>query len=106
MRYFPLEKVNNGPVLDVVVDRYFLRARKGQREEPFAAIQMTTPCRNGSVFDDLIRTDVVSFMKEISWCMRVESGSNLVLCDEVYSDTLRKPKNPMSMAAHNMSLSS
>ena len=37
---------------------------------------------------------------------RVVVGSNEVLCVDVYSDTLRKPKKAVRRAANNMSLSS
>ena len=36
----------------------------------------------------------------------VVSGSNFVLCVDVYSDTLRNPKNAVSMAAQSKVLSS
>ena len=37
--------------------------------------------------------------------IRVTSGLNLVLCDAVYSETLKNPKNATRIAAHNIILS-
>ena len=72
----------------------------------FDANLMVVPWRKGSVFDVLIATVamfLVMFMSDIS---KVEDVSYFVLWDDVYSDTLRKPKKAVVMAAHNMSLSS
>ena len=81
-------------------------AATGQSHVLLVARRIRTPCRNGSVLEALIIKCAVESSKSKSWKRRVQEGSNFVLCDAVYSDTRRKPKNAVVMAAHNMTLSS
>ena len=81
-------------------------AASGQRNVPFAASLTVKPCRKGSVLDALILIDTTSPEMATSEHSSVVSGSNLVLQDDVYSDTLRNPKKAVVKVAHSMSLSS
>ena len=65
-----------------------------------------TPWRKGSVFDSLMRRRAEVWRKDRSWNSRVDSRSKAVFRDAVYSETRRKPKNAVVIAAHNMILSS
>ena len=72
----------------------------------FAARRIVIPWRNGSVFEALISMWAMSSARFMLSKRRVTEGSNFVLCVEVYSDTRRKPKKAVVIAAQIMSLSS
>ena len=106
VRNFLLAYVKSGPSWVGCVRKYRCRAVTGQRSVSFDANLMVVPWRNGSVFDILIAMLAMSLPMLMSVISKVEDGSYFVLCDDVYSDTLRNPKNAVVMAAHSMSLSS
>ena len=86
--------------------RYSRRAFIGQRGELLAARPIVIPCRKGSVLEALMLILAMLCSRDKSSYNKVDCGSYLVLCVDVYSDTLRKPKNAVVMAAQNISLSS
>ena len=101
-----LENVNRGPVF-VGCDRmYLLSAFTGHRTVLLAAKRMAIPCLNGSVLEPLILIVAKFGSRVISSKSRVDEGSYLVLWEDVYSDTRRKPKKAVVRAAQSMSLSS
>ena len=106
VRYFLFLNVKRGPDPVGCNSLKLCSAATGQSQVLLVARRIRTPCRNGSVLEALIIKCAVESSKSKSWKRRVQEGSNFVLCDAVYSDTRRKPKNAVVMAAHNMTLSS
>ena len=101
-----LENVNRGPVFVGCDWMYLLSAFTGHRTVLLAAKRMAIPCLNGSVLEPLILI-VAKFGERVtSSKSRVDEGSYLVLWEDVYSDTRRKPKKAVVRAAQSMSLSS
>ena len=88
------------------VARYLRREWTGHRIVLFAARRIVMPWRKGSVLEALITMVIMSFSRVTFSRRRVERGSNFVLWVDVYSDTRRKPKYAIVMAAHSISLSS
>ena len=72
----------------------------------FAARRIVIPWRNGSVLEAFISMWAMPSARFMLSKRRVTEGSNFVLWVEVYSDTRRKPKKAVVMAAQIMSLSS
>jgi hypothetical protein len=69
------------------------------------ARQILQPSLNGSVFEALILMCMYGCLLVISSKHNVDSEANVWMCDETYSEDLRKLKNAVVTAAHNMSLS-
>ena len=63
----------------------------GHNNVLFAAIRIVTPCRKGSVFEALACKWAWSLRMLTSRSIRVVVGSNLVVCEDVYSDIRKKP---------------
>ena len=78
----------------------------GHKIVSFAARQIVSPWRKGSVFEAFISMWAMSSVSFRLSYRRVTEGSYFVLCVDVYSDTRRKPKKAVVMAAQSMSLSS
>ena len=106
LRYFLSWKVKRGPDLVGCRERCSLRALTGQRMVLFAASLIVTPCRKGSVLEVLMCRQAELFLICTSSYSRVKLGSKEVLRREVYSETRRKPKKAVVMAAQSMTLSS
>jgi hypothetical protein len=68
---------------------------------------MMVPTLKGSVFEALILTSMMfGDLMYVSERYRVTLGSWDLTWDDVYSDTLKNPKNAVSMAAQSITLSS
>ena len=107
VRYLRLWYVNRGPFDVGWLCMSRSNAFIGHKVDWLAAKVMLTPCRKGSVFDALMRREAwLLSMCVISEYSRVVEGSKEVFRAEVYSETLRKPKNAVRRAAHHMILSS
>lgn len=78
----------------------------GQRIVLLASSLMVTPCRKGSVLEDLMCRRMESLRMRISLNKRVMVGSCVVLRSVVYSDTRRNPKKAVVIAAQSITLSS
>ena len=91
VRYLPSWNWNSGPGFVGRRERYSCSATMGHRGEAFAAMVMVTPMRKGSVLDALMRNCAVSCDNWRSSMSKTDVGSYLVLWEDVYSDTLRKP---------------
>ena len=98
--------MNSGPDCVGWYLRRLCSAAKGQIKDPFAASMMVTPCLKGSVFEALMRRCAMCPRICTSENSNVVVGSNFVLCVEVYSETLRNPKNAVVSAAQSIILSS
>ena len=77
----------------------------GQSRELLAARRMETPSRKGSVLEAFMCIVAMSSAMERSSYSKVEVGSYFVLCEEVYSETLMKPKKAVVIAAQSINLS-
>ena len=99
-------KAKRGPLFGGLTAKYLRRADMGHSDESFAARRMVVPWRNGSVLDALMFTLAMLFSRDRSLYRKVVWGSYFVWWVEVYSDTLRKPKKAVVMAAQSISLSS
>ena len=86
--------------------KYNFSAFTGQRIVLLASSLMVTPCRKGSVLEDLMCRRMESLRMRISLNKRVMVGSCVVLRSVVYSDTRRKPKKAVVIAAQSITLSS
>ena len=77
----------------------------GHRGGSFLASVSVTPSLNGSVLDALMYISTTESVTITSLRQSVDHLSYLVLWDDVYSDTLRKPKKAVSSAAHSINFS-
>ena len=81
-------------------------ATTGHRGKSVLLRTMDDPCRKGSVFDCLIRTDTTCGFSMSSTVMslmvRCWPGSNSPTSEVVISPDLRNPKNPTQHAAHSI----
>ena len=106
VRYLLLWNVKRGPVEVGCTEMYCRKARTGHNIVSFAARRIVIPWRNGSVLEAFISMWAMPSARFMLSKRRVTEGSNFVLWVEVYSDTRRKPKKAVVMAAQIMSLSS
>ena len=66
---------------------------------------MVVPWRKGSVLEAFMCIRMAEGVSVMSLNESVVSGLYLRMCEAVYSETLRKPWNAVSMAAHSIALS-
>ena len=105
VKYRPSWKANNGPLADLVQDKYLCSAVTGHRGEKFLTKRTVEPTLKGSVLDPLNKMSTPDWLKVRSQWQRVEAGSYVFTWEDVYSEMRRKPKNAVNMAAQIIILS-
>ena len=107
VRKRPSWNVNNGALVCGEILMKSRSALTGQRRERFLMSLMVNPCRKGSVFEAFMYMSMV-VLEMIVRSVRhsVVAGSYDLTCEEVYSETRKKPKKAVIIAAQIISLSS
>ena len=92
MRNFADDKINRGPCLHGLrKPRYLRMERTGQVDVLLAAVSNVVDFLNWSVLEALMRTSIVSLVKEISLRVRWDEGSKAELVGVVNSLSRRNP---------------
>ena len=105
----PFENMKRGSSFAPLTTRYHSNAVTGQRFEDVLPMNRSTPFRNGSVLDCLIRTLMTPGCFGLSTarsCLpRWTAGSYSLSLGTVITPMRRKPKNAKQHAAHSMIVS-